>query len=714
MAKANVIQTDFLAGEVTPRLETQDNTEGRKHGVELMQNWEVTLQGSAETSPGFKWVAGINSGAARIVPFIITEYLSFALVITPYETLLYDSAGPVETPNIFTDEYFLLPWYYEDSGGIGWDGYGDGTGRVEFLYGAVKLAQGSGDRATDVARVTQGISGLSGHSHRIKVNVARLTGEYSILIGETAGDAQLGEYTFDTIGVQEIDGIVTPVAPGDMYITIQAKGAGSSLVVASAHIYDETAGGITDVKWNATPWLNIGEIDRIQHVRYPEDLSAGTYLLRYSMLIASPQRPIYKMSHSVLSGAFSLSALSLTGTPVQWSAGGYPSTLAFFGNRMWASGCSKVPNTFWASKVGEFDNFTLGTNDDDAISANIIKGGAVKWISGGLGLLIGTENAEYVVSAISGVITPSDIHVRIQSTNGSAARQPFEVGNQVVYLSVDRRRLYRIEYEWTKEAWRSRDVLYSADHLTRGNRQLNHVAYAASPSSRIVGVTDDGEVVQATYDVFSGNIGWFRRITQGDILSAAVMTFLGSSELWALVDREASATSIELERAPLEQSVKMDSYERFVSETPVSFVSVYHLLNQTCQVLIDGEIHPDVIPSPPFGAVTLEFSGTDIYVGLQVDSILRSLPVEGTMPGAGSTRPMKKRLVEIGLKILDSFRPKVNGRRVSDITDEEERTEVLKVTNTIWGDEVQVTLRQDLPRHTEVAGWFAKIQREET
>ena len=56
MAKHNFIQTGFIAGELSPRMELRDDAKGRKFGCDFLENFFIHLQGPIETCFGFEFV----------------------------------------------------------------------------------------------------------------------------------------------------------------------------------------------------------------------------------------------------------------------------------------------------------------------------------------------------------------------------------------------------------------------------------------------------------------------------------------------------------------------------------------------------------------------------------------------------------------------------------------------------------------------------------
>jgi hypothetical protein len=331
---------------------------------------------------------------------------------------------------------------------------------------------------------------------------------------------------------------------------------------------------------------------------------------------------------------------------------------------------------------------------------------------------VGTSNAEHVISSEGGVITPSDKYSQIQSTNGSFPTQALEIGNEVMYVSPDGRKVRSIGFEWIKDAWRSRDLTYASEHITEGDMAITHLQYSANPDSLITGLTRSGKIAVITYEPYSQTAGFSRRSTQGTIISIASVPFNGTDELWMLVHRGGNSAHIEKEHHPV--NIKLDSHTRFQELTPISGGSAPHLAEKECQVLVDGAVHPNVTPTNT-GAFTTEYSGDVIHIGLQIDSIIRTLPVADDIANIGTTRAMRKRFVELWVRVLNSWRPKINGRRTPNRRSltpmgevEPARTESVKIANEGWDTDAQIIIEQDIPLRTEVAGWFGRILQEET
>ena len=99
-------------------------------------------------------------------------------------------------------------------------------------------------------------------------------------------------------------------------------------------------------------------------------------------------------------------------------------------------------------------------------------------------MLIGTSTGENIVDSDGGVITPSDIQIRQQSANGSAAVQPLPIDNRAIYVSSDGAKLRDMGYVWTDDGWVSRDLSFTAEHF-KDIGPISGIDYSKNPESLI-------------------------------------------------------------------------------------------------------------------------------------------------------------------------------------------------------------------------------------
>jgi hypothetical protein len=679
-------------------MELRDELEGRKHGVELMENFFTHLQGSAETSFGTEWVATVDGTSGVLFGFPVALLTSFMIVIDRVLVRVFDRFGPVKLGDVISNSYFnrgLANWQVSVGAGLAND----------YLPGGALLSGGlERDR---ISYISQTVTVVIGTSYELTVDV--LSGEDSLVVqvGSAVGLTDILDNVVTGTGRFTIPDLVSTTT--EMWVRLMVMIGGEDKVITGVHLYDPTVG---DVAF-AGLWPSMRGAPILQARMTPEETA---------LMITSTEAPPQKLSLSS-TDVWSMSALALVSPPTPWAAGNYPPALGFHQGRLWVGGMPSDPSLVWGSKSNVYGDFSPGTAlPAEAIEMRVGRDGAVCWIASGSGLIIGTSNSEHIIASEGDVITPGDKYSQLQSTNGSYPAQCLEVGNEVMYISPDGRKIRSIGYEWLKDAWRSQDLTHASEHITGEGRAVTQLRYSANPDSIITGLSKSGTLINATYEPYSQTAGFSRRSTQGTIVGIGSTPFNGTDELWVLVHR--GGDQLYLERERTESNVKLDSHTRIIQRVPGSFApvsggTVLHLAEKLCQVVVDGAVHPDVIPDE-FGEFTTEYGGTEIFIGLAVASTIRTLPVADRIANIGTTRTMKKRFSEIWVRILNSYPPKINGRRAPDRSPgslmgevEPPRTESIEIANDGWDMDAQVTIVQDLPLRTEIAGWFGRLLQEE-
>ena len=105
MARVHPFQTNFTAGELTPKLAGQVDFKKYNNGVEEMQNITVFPQGGATRRYGTRFVAEVkdSSKATRIIPFEFNITQSYILELGDQYIRFYKDNGQItNTPKTIT------------------------------------------------------------------------------------------------------------------------------------------------------------------------------------------------------------------------------------------------------------------------------------------------------------------------------------------------------------------------------------------------------------------------------------------------------------------------------------------------------------------------------------------------------------------------------------------------------------------------------------
>ena len=368
--------------------------------------------------------------------------------------------------------------------------------------------------------------------------------------------------------------------------------------------------------------------------------------------------------------AWTLTTIAFTGTPAHWSSGDYPGAVAFYEQRLWWAGSPSQPQRLWASKSGDYETLTTGSADDDGLNYVIASDqvNAIRWLSPGKVLAIGTAGGEFVASGSGSeeAITPSSVRIVRQTTYGSAPVRPVRIGNVVLYVQRQGRRLRELAYRFEDDGYFSPDLTLLAEHITRGG--LVELAYQQNPDSTLWAVRGDGVLLGMTYEREQEVVAWHRHVLGGDyqggapvVESIAAIPGDDHDELWCVVKRTINGETrrtVELISAGLEtedaqeDAFFVDSGLTYAGE-PAGVVSgLDHLEGQTVAILADGAVQPS--RSVVGGQVALDASAHTVHVGLPYTWLLSPMRLEvGGPTGTAQGRP--KRITGLTVRLYRSL-----------------------------------------------------------
>jgi len=689
MARVTPIQNAFTAGELSPRMLSRTDLKGYREGAQEMTNFIPLSQGPAASRPGVSLTLRIqNCENARIISFPVAPDESYALIFTAANLQILSETGLPAGISIVTNGRF-------QQGSVGWTaflGTDPGTkGIVTFALGSVLL----NGAATNPAAVRQQLTTTAAAVYTIGV----ATGDRNnarIRVGTTAGGAEIGEFNMGSFVVQQFDFTATGTAT---WIEIACpSGRTADCIINSVEVMAKASAG-TNVVSLASPY-SAGQLRNIQYEMRP----AGK-----TMYFTHPLVPPYRLVFTS-PGTFVFELVTFTGAPTAWGEGNYPAALTFHDGRLWLAGTPLQPSQLWGSKSGVYDDFTIGTAADAALSYTIAKAGTIRWLRGVKSLLIGADNQEYVISAQGGVITPTDINIEPQSAYGSLAHQPISIGNQVIYIGSDARKLRAMGYRFEESGWVSTDLTFPSEHITKG--AIFELAWAQNYNNIIWLADGVGNLIGCTYDRPNNLIGWHRHtFVNCQLRSVAALRLLGVDYLWVALKKIVNGLPeihICVMIPSLDQATYVDDSKRVENlTTPFTVVTgLGHLEGEVVQVIADGAVHP--VRTVTGGQITLQQPANTVIVGLAITPKLVTMPIEaGQNPT--STEAAMKRFNKIYVRTLQSMRPIINGVRPptrfpSTPMNEQDPAidEDIQTLNLGWNRREVITIEETLPVDCQV------------
>jgi hypothetical protein len=213
------------------------------------------------------------------------------------------------------------------------------------------------------------------------------------------------------------------------------------------------------------------------------------------------------------------------------SVNGYPKTVSFFEQRLVFGGSTAYPQTIWASESGLYEEFDAGDGSAaDAfiytIAANRVN--VIRWLSPARDLIVGTVGGEFKVGRPTGEpLKPDNVQITQQTTFGGYTTNPIQIGNAVLFVQRQQRKVREFAYRFEDDAYLAPDMTLLAEHIT--DTGIVDVDYAQEPDSIYWAVRTDGTLIGMTYQRDEDVVAWHRHIFGG----SNKYTFNGASAVTA-------------------------------------------------------------------------------------------------------------------------------------------------------------------------------------
>lgn len=437
--------------------------------------------------------------------------------------------------------------------------------------------------------------------------------------------------------------------------------------------------------------VTIYPADAIQHIKLVESPTDETIYLFH------PEYQTQKLKYDINTSTWTIETVAFTAAPANWTGSNWPSCGTFIEGRLWVGGAPDAPAEFWASKSNAFENMTTGSTAADAFNRTIAFKGKILWMEGVKSLVIGTTTAEFICSSQDGVMWNEDIQIDRQSTYGSKDIQTAQIGDQVVYVSPDGKKLRAIEYEWSKNNWVSKELTFISEHISESG--IKDLSWSQNPDNLMWIPLENGDMVSLSYNRSNDIYGWNSHSTAGTVLDCFSVEYLGTSSPFALISREDGFIDLELFG---DKSKQMDSYiEQDLGSPSTVVTGLDHLEGLEIQILGDGAVQPN--KTVVSGSVTLSTPATVVLAGRQFTPILRTLPIS-QLGSIGNNRTFAKGYSDIYIQVSESYIPLINGERAPERSPstpmgqaEAPITGLIKVGGSGFDEEAIVEIKQDLP-----------------
>lgn len=649
----------FNAGELSPRMIGRNDVSQYSKGCRILKNFMVTPYGSVERRPGTEYIANTKYSdmVSRLVRFVYSSEVGYVCefgdkyirffrdgipvlnssgsvheVETPYlseevsrlqfiqsadvMTIIHPSHCVMELKRVSENEFNLIEKAYEYPPVLDPNIDDEHTIKPSGLSGSIELT------ASKDTFTSGNVGGYYQLVHTRKNN--EISKDFTS-DGTSDSIEVFGYWTFTTHGTWTGN------------VTIQRSFDGGNSwndfrTYSSANDSNTSTSGEEE---------NKDVLYRISMRDYSQS-SSGT-LKKCRCLLVNPDFQITgvvkitAVTDSKTAAGQVISKLGDITETSEWNEGawsdrrGYPSAIAYYEERMVLGGTKSNPNRIWASKTNDWDNFLVGSKDDDGIDLTIASDtvNTISWFCQHDALIIGTLDSEWTLSASdsSKALTPSNFQLRRQSVYGSTFNSAQMVGDTVLFVQRGGKKVREFVFQWEKNGYVCPDMTVLADHISRGG--IREIALQRLPDSILWCVLEDGTAAALTYERDQEVVGWHRHETEGKILSCCVIPSGAEDCVYFVVKRDSQIFIEMLHGRKFDRTADsffVDCGKKVTGSKLTSVIGLGYLEGKTVQVFADGAVHRELTVES--GKIDLDYEVSEVTVGLGYESVLSPMPIE--------------------------------------------------------------------------------------
>ena len=688
------LQANFSAGELSPLMVNRTDLEGHSQAVEIMENMIALSQGPAKNRDPSRFVEDFGTRSnGRVETFQISKNLFYILVFLDLEVRFFLSDGTQPIAGLGTNSRFSL--FGDD-----WVVVSDGPASLVIFerHACNLIPQEIGvNRYAGIKQAVTLVNPLELHSAAVISNV-ETNGDYlRLMVGTTDGGTELIDQLI-TLNSSFID--FDPAGATEVFIEVRNENntppVGNNPVTLSAF-------GVVEESFQAesspTPYPS-SELGFLQFIEAPEG---------DAVYITHPRFPQYKVIYDDILSSITFTEVVFTSPPAEWVTNNYPAAGTVHRGRIYYAGTPNEPEQIWASTTADLEDMTPGVDADGGFSVINSHFGAIVWMLSTKDLIFGSTNAEYLVTSVGPVIFIGDIQIDRQSVYGSNSVQAEQIGDKVLYITGDSKRLHAMQYDESQDTWLSDELSWASEHVMKSG--VKDMCYAQYPHNVVWLNLINGTVAACNYNRPVNVYGWNRHNTQGFNIDSSAGNEAGVSKVVSIVLRPNGIMCLEISD-PV--GGVMDS-RISVQNSPASttVIGLEHLEGLTVQVVADSAIHPD--RTVVNGEIELQREAEFIQVGLGFRKRMKTLPLDKGS-NTGSARAYTKRYKDIYLALLNSAVPSVNGQLAAirvpqDLMDVATplTTGLVKVSNLGFDKEAIVDIIQDGPLPLQITGVYGEV-----
>ncbi|WKB53020.1 hypothetical protein [Eleftheria terrae] len=710
MGKVTPVQTNFTAGELTPRMRGRVDVARYANGAEIVENAWPVIHGGVERRWGTRFMRGtkVNTKRSRLVPFVFSEEQAYMLEFGDGYMRVFTSAGPVMNGGVPYevatpyDEGMLQQLDFTQAADtmILWHParyprrlrrFLDNRWVIDNLPVDPNPIEEIGSRFTYPLSVTPNVTGVQnvsgGYTKQADIGNQIITpdGGTATITGVVDG------------AVWKVDVIVPFASSSYPPYTWTVTGSPRSTITVSGTL---EVGGAVTITADVDTWRT----SDVYIFRPFVELNGGLVQLT-SINGVDPLKVHGKVLRKINTNAAAPPYSWTMKGPVWNDWDGYPCTGTFFQQRLIAGGSPGYPQTIWGSATGYAYDFLFGTEDDAAFTFTIASDDVnpIRYICAMEAIVVLTYGGEFTIEGgVEKPITPTNFKVKPRTNYGAANVRPVRVGAEEVFVQKPGRRVRAIGYNDDLGKWAAPDMSVLAEHLLRPG--VVSLSWHDDPQTLIFAVRKDGVLATCTFDRDQDVAGWARQTTDGAFESVATIPGADGAETWAIVRRTIGGATVRYVEK-FDPAVMRDSC--ITGENPGGanvWTGLGHLEGKEVDIMADGAVMPRQIVTG--GQVTLPRLARSVEIGLPYVSRVKTLPPEVAGP-MGSSQGSANDMGDVHVRLLDTIGCAVNGQPLpfrnfgTGMLNQrvEPYSGIKKVENLSWAEEeeggTQVELTQE-------------------
>jgi hypothetical protein len=672
MARVTFLQTNFTAGEISPKLHGRVDIARYQNGAKEVRDLIPQVYGGVKTRPGTLFVREVKDSTKRVrlVPFVKDNSTAFVLEFGHLYVRFYKNGAVIESsPGV---PYEVVSPYTEAQVQV--LDYTQGADTMFLFHEAVapyKLVRTSDTNWTlaavsfvttpfdengsyPVAILTPGSASPVGSV--VKMATGALTGTIGANVSLTWA-----------AGVVTANKVAHGLATGDAVAITEAVPAGynQSVAIVTAIDADNYSYAVSDnpgtatnagksQKYAGTAIFAAGDIGKtvkinggLVKITTVDSSSSVRGVIKQELTAAVSSQP----------DAWSLHA------PV-WTAGnGYPRTGTLFEQRLICAGSPVYPQTIWGSVTGAYLDFQQGTADDDAfaftISSDVMN--PIEFMASNKAMLALTSGGEFTVQGgVEKPITPTNAQIKQRSNYGCSRVRPVRIRDSELFVQRAGRKVRSFGYSVANDDWMGPDLSVLAEHLTQGD--IIDMCWQQEPDSIVWLARGDGALVSITLDKEQEVTAWaWHEGFSGIVETMTSIPADGGDEVWMGVRRTiGGATKRYLER--LSDTTALDCAIVATGASSATWSGLTHLNGETVKAVADDAYAGEHTVAG--GSVTLAAAATEVNIGLAFTPTLVLLPPE-IQTGMGASSGNAMRTSELTVRFHETTGCSINGKSIS-------------------------------------------------